>query len=43
MIQNKIMLGFIKKMFIGLLSACTIGSFGDSFKMHIPKQLTMSN
>ena len=24
------MLGFIKKMFIGLLSPCTIGSFGKS-------------
>ena len=30
MIQNKIMFGFIKKMFIGVLRACTIGCLGES-------------
>ena len=33
--RDKIMFGFIKTMFIGLLSVCTIVSFGESLSSEI--------
>ena len=33
--RDKIIFGFIKKMFIGLLSVCTIVSFGESLSSEI--------